>query len=111
MTYRTCLPLLTAMGLTACSLFAGTGPENTVTLSYQCNGNIPLTVDLTQTQARVVLKDKIFVLPRRSDMKGERYVSDDHQTLFLRKGDNAVLAVSAGHGVLRCRQSESTPKP
>ena len=106
MTYRTCLPLLTAMSLTACSLFAGTGPEKTVTLSYQCNGNIPLTVDLTQTQARVVLKDKIFVLPRRSDMKGERYVSDDRQTLFLRRGKDAVLAIGAGHGMLRCTETE-----
>jgi len=111
LTYRTCLPLLTAMGLTACSSFAETGSEKTVTLSYQCDGDIPLIVDLAQTQARVVLKDRIFILPRRPDMKGERYVSDDRQTLFLRKGDNAVLAVSAGHGVLRCRQTENTPTP
>ena len=60
---------------------------------------------MTPTQARIVLMDKILILPRRPDMKGERYVSDDRQTLFLRKGKHAVLAISAGHGVLKCTET------
>ena len=87
--------------------FASDGlPQDWQQLSYQCDGNIFLHVSLSAQQARITLNDRKFTLPRRSDMKGERYLSDDRQTLFLRRGRNAVLAVSAGHGVLRCTETD-----
>ncbi len=73
-------------------------------IDYRCDNDYPLRVELDGQQARIYLHDRTLVLPRRPDMKGERYVSDDRQQLFLRKGTRAVLAVSAGHGILRCSE-------
>ncbi|HDK37590.1 MAG TPA: hypothetical protein ENG92_01045 [Thiolapillus brandeum] len=73
-------------------------------LQYQCDNDYALRVELNEKQARVFLHDRTLELPRQKDMKGERYLSNDRQALFLRKGRNAVLAVSAGHGMLRCTE-------
>ena len=73
-------------------------------IHYRCDNGYALHVELDEEQARVHLDERTLVLPRRPDMQGERYVSDDRQQLFLRKGDQAVLAVSAGHGMLSCTE-------
>lgn len=74
-------------------------------IDYLCDNGYRLHVELDDQQARIFMHDRTLVLPRRPDMKGERYVSDDRQRLFLRKGNHAVLAISAGHGMLRCAQT------
>ncbi len=87
------------------SLLTGCATQSkTSSIDYRCDNDFALRAEFDEQQVRLFLPDKTLTLPRRPDMKGERYVSDDRQTLFLRKGENAVLAVSAGHGVLRCRQ-------
>ncbi len=73
-------------------------------IDYRCDNGYTLRVELDEQQARIHLHDRTLILPRRPDMQGERYVSDDRQQLFLRKGNQAVLAVSAGHGMLRCTE-------
>jgi len=88
------------------SLLSGCATQNkTISIDYRCDNDFAFRAEFDEQQVRLFLPDKTLTLPRRPGMKGERYVSDDRQTLFLRKGDNAVLAVSAGHGVLRCKQS------
>jgi len=73
-------------------------------IHYRCDNDYHLRVELDGQQARIHLHDRTLVLPRHPDMKGERYVSNDRRQLFLRKGNQAVLAVSAGHGMLRCTE-------
>jgi membrane-bound inhibitor of C-type lysozyme len=91
------------------SLLAGCATQSkTTSIDYRCDNDFAFRAEFDEQQVRLFLPDKTLTLPRRPDMKGERYVSDDRQTLFLRKGENAVLAVSAGHGVLRCKQN-TTP--
>ncbi|WP_457673378.1 MliC family protein [Thiolapillus sp.] len=73
-------------------------------IQYLCDNDYPMQVELMQDRARVILHDRTLELPRQPQMKGERYLSKDRQTLLLRKGRSAVLAVSAGHGMLRCKE-------
>ncbi len=89
--------------LTACSGL----PQKTTstTLNYSCGENFSFTAQLTANQATLLLPDRTLVLPRMSDTKGERYLSEDRKILFLRKAENAVLATGAGHNMLRCKQS------
>ncbi|WP_456405172.1 MliC family protein [Thiolapillus sp.] len=100
---RSLLLLLVLSLLTGCAT-----QSKTTRIDYRCNDDFAFGAEFDEQQVRLFLPDKTLTLPRRPDMKGERYVSDDRQTLFLRKGDNAVLAVSAGHGMLRCTEIRPT---
>jgi membrane-bound inhibitor of C-type lysozyme len=86
---------------------SGTPPVRHI--DYQCDNGYRMRVDLSEDRARVILHDRTLELPRQPRMKGERYLSKDRQNLFLRKGKSAVLAVSAGHGMLRCTESKTNP--
>lgn len=93
------------LSLLIISLPAGCAtPDDSRTIHYQCDNDYQLRLELNDRHASVFLHDRTLELSRAPDMKGERYLSDDRKTLFLRKGENAVLAVSAGHGMLRCTE-------
>ncbi|WP_041068271.1 MliC family protein [Thiolapillus brandeum] len=98
----TLLPLI--VSLTGCATV-----DDRQRIDYLCDNDYRLHVELDDEQARIFMHDRTLVLPRRPDMKGERYVSDDRQQLFLRKGNHAVLAISAGHGMLRCTRIGTSP--
>ncbi|WP_456372124.1 MliC family protein [Thiolapillus sp.] len=97
------IPLLLLFAVGGCS--SAPPPRH---IDYQCDNDYRMQVELSAHSARVILHDRILDLPRQPQMKGERYISQDRQTLLLRKGKNAVLAVSAGHGILRCREAEQS---
>jgi membrane-bound inhibitor of C-type lysozyme len=98
------LPLLFLPVTGGCS---GTGEVQRI--EYQCDNDYRMQVELTADKARVILHDRTLELSRQPQMKGERYLSEDHQNLFLRRGNSAVLAVSAGHGMLRCTENKTDP--
>ncbi|WP_456377560.1 MliC family protein [Thiolapillus sp.] len=74
-------------------------------LAYECDNNISFTAYISDSQAQLFLPEKTLTLPRMADTKGQRYISEDRKILFLRKGENAVLASGTGHGMLRCKQA------
>ncbi len=94
-----------AIALTACNSMPGNdNAPQLQTLTYECSGNFSFTAYVSDSQAQLFLPEKTLTLPRMADMKGQRYISEDRKILFLRKGDNAVLATGAGHDMLRCKQ-------
>lgn len=98
------LPVI-AIALTACnSMPDNNSAPQSQTLTYECGDDFGFTAHVTDSQAQLFLPGKTLSLPRMADMKGQRYISEDRKILFLRKGDNAVLATGSGHDMLRCKQ-------
>ncbi|WP_457670031.1 MliC family protein [Thiolapillus sp.] len=105
MTRKHSLLLILASALGACSnMPSKEDMQQQQMLTYECDNNFGFTAYISDSQAKLLLPEKTLTLPRMADTKGQRYISEDRKILFLRKGENAVLASGAGHGMLRCKQ-------
>jgi membrane-bound inhibitor of C-type lysozyme len=96
------LPAILVTTLTACSSLEPEKPSTAI--GYSCGNDFSFSAELNPQQATLLLPDQTLKLPRMKDTKGERYLSKDRKILFLRKGENAVLATGAGHHILRCKE-------
>ncbi len=105
MTRKHYLFLVLSSALNACNSMPGKDDTQQQILTYECSNDFRFTAHISDGQAQLFLPDKTLTLQRMDGTKGQRYLSEDRNTLFLRKGDNAVLATSAGHGMLRCKQA------